>query len=223
MYRLLLLVLLGCTLGCERRDMAGSSPFQQDACDYVVLIAIDVSGSFGEFMAEDGKAYEFALSAIDRYFNDRVGSNDQIIITQLSGSDPLLWQGTPHQLRKDFRDPKAFRDYLVAHADQQGSRINDGLAESLDYVLSTYSLAHGNAKTVALILSDMVDNQPDQQASDQRLIDALTRYARRGAIGFYFCDQSRLADIRKKMQKAGVRWYILEGDIHGNPPIPSFH
>ena len=183
---------------------------------------MDISGSFGEYMTEDGKAYDFALRAIDRYFTDRVGGNDQIIITQLSGSQPLLWQGTPQQLRRDFPDRNAFRDYLIAHADQNGSRINDGVAESLDYVLNTYSVARGKAKTISLILSDMLDNHPDQDASEKRFIDALARYASRGAIAFYFCDQAKLSDIRKKTEQAGFRWCIIECDIRGNPPLPAF-
>ena len=222
MCRLLLSMLLVCALGCDKRDSAGRSPFEQGTCDYIVLIAIDLSGSFGELIADDGKAYDFALRVLDRYFHDRVGGNDQIIITQLSGSNPLLWQGTPRQLRQDFRTPDAFRDHLLARADPTGSRINDGLAESLDYVLGTHSVAHGNAKTIALVLSDMLDNQPDNAASEQRLLDALTRYARRGAIGFYFCDQYRLADIRKKTRDAGFEWCIIEGGFHGEPPLPSF-
>ena len=111
---------------------------------------------------------------------------------------------------------------LIARADQNGSRINDGIAESLDFVLNTHSVGQGKAKTVALILSDMLDNHPDQQASEKRLLEALTRYAQRGAIAFYFCDQNKLSDMRKKMRQAGFRWSIIESDIHGNPPLPSF-
>jgi hypothetical protein len=185
-------------------------------------VAIDVSGSFGEYMAKNGKGYEFLQRALDKYFSDRIGGNDQIVITQLSGGHPLLWQGTPHQLRLDFPDQNVFRDYLLSHADQNGSRINMGLAESLDYVLHTHSVAQGKAKTIALVLSDMLDNHPDQDASEQQFLDALTRYARRGAIAFYFVDQYKMAQLRKKTEQAGFRWSIIEGDIHGNPPLPSY-
>jgi len=220
-FTVLLVTMIGST-GCEVRDPTTESPFQQDACDYVLLLALDCSKSFCEFAAQDGKAYDFALRAIDKYAADRMGGNDQIIITQLSGSQPLLWQGTPHQLRRDFPNRDAFRDYVLSHADQSSSRVNDGVAESLNYVLRTFSVAQGKAKTVALILSDLVDNFPEQEASEKRLIDALTRYARRGAIAFYFCDQAKLDDIQAKTEKAGMKWCIIESQILGDPPLPSF-
>lgn len=223
MKRLIFTALILCVLGCERRDTSNISPFQQEPSGYVLLVAIDMSGSFRELMAEDGKAYNFVLQAIDQYHRDGIGNDFQIIITQLSGNQrPLLWQGEPQQLRREFPDPKAFHDYLIAHADPDSSRINDGIAESIDYVLHTYSVAQGNARTVALILSDMEDSQGSQEQSDPRLLTSLTTFARRGSIGFYFCSQSRMADIRQKMKQAGIDMYILECDIHGHPPLPSF-
>jgi len=223
MNRLIFSALILCALGCERRDTSFASPFQQESSDYVLLVAVDLSGSFRELMTEDGKAYELLLHAIDQYHRDGIGSDFQIIITQLSGNRrPLLWQGKPQQLRREFPDPTAFRDFLIAHGDADSSRINDGIAESIDYVLHTYSVAHGNARSVALILSDMEDTHDSQHESDLRLTTALTTFARRGNIGFYFCDQERMADIRQKMKQAGIDMYILECDIHGRPPLPSF-
>lgn len=226
MHRLLLIVLpifIITNLGCERRDPASASPFHQDPADYVLLVAIDMSGSFREYMTETGRAYEFILHALDRYFRDRLGGQDQVIITQLSGNNrPLLWQGTPQRLRREFPDPSAFRDYLIAHADANSSRINDGIAESLDYVLHSQSVARGDAKTVALILSDMDDTHPQQDKSDVRLASALSTFAGRGKVGFYFCCQERLGDMRSKMTQAGINDYVLECDIHTQPPLPSF-
>lgn len=210
-------------LGCERRDASRQSAFKQQDYESVVLIAIDLSGSFRDDMSEDGKAYDFVLRAIDEYFRQRIGGNDQLIITQLSGnSRPLLWQGTPQELRRQFPNAAKFRDFLLASSDPNASRINDGIAESLEYVLGTHSVASGRAKTVALILSDMQDNASSDSQSDQRLMNALISYARHGAIGFYFCDQQRMTDIRQKMSQAGIDMYTLEGDFRGRPPLPNF-
>ena len=223
MYRLLIPLCVLLMTGCEKIDESQFSPLQPESCEYVVMVAIDMSSSFGGYMAEDGKAYEFMQQVVERYFRDRIGGNDQIIITQLSGNKrPLLWQGTPFQLRKDFPNKAAFRDFLIAKANPNGSRINDGIRESLRYLLHTHSVGRGNAKTVALILSDMEDSFEDQEESDQRLIDSLTNYAKRGSIGFYYCSQDRLEDIENKLEQAGISMYVLECDIHGNPPLPSF-
>ena len=219
-FALLLLVLL---TGCERRETANVSPFQQEPCDYVLTIAIDLSDGFREYMTADGKAYDLVLRAIEKYFRDRIGGHDQIIITQLSGNKrPILWQGTPQQLQREFPDSNAFREYVLAHATPHGCRLNDGIADSIDYTLRMNSVARGNAKSALMILSKMLDDQPEQVSSDARLMKALTTYAHRGYIGFYFVDQLRMADITEKLEKAGFTMHTLECDFHGRPPVPSF-
>ncbi len=220
-YTVLLLVPLAS--GCEPRDPATASPLQPETNEYILLVAVDLSSSFLDNVASSGQAYQFLTQALDHYHRAGIGGGYQIIITQLSGNrSPLVWQGTPRRLRQEFRDPESFRRHLEAHADPNGSRINDGIAESLDYALHTHSIARGNAKAVALILSDMNETFDPGTASDARLVDALTRFAQRGAIGFYYCDQQRLADVRDMMSEAGIDMFNLECDIHGRPPLPSF-
>lgn len=217
------LMLLLLFTGCERRSPATTSALQQETSDYVLLVAVDLSGSFLDFLTADGRAHEFLLQTIDQYHRAGIGGDFQIIITQLSGNRrPLLWQGTPRQLRQDFVDPDAFRQFLQSHADPDASRLNDGIAESLDYALHTYSVAKGKAKAVALILSDMNETFDPGPESDARLVDALTRFAHRGEVGFYYCDQQRMAVVRDMMQQADISMYHLECDIHGRPPLPSF-
>jgi hypothetical protein len=220
MRRLPILLLLafvpGCG-GCQRRDAANASPFQQEASEYVLLIAIDA-----DYVKDNPKAFDFMAYALESYFQERIGSNDQVILAQMSGSKrPLLWQGTPQALRREFADHAAFRKFLLAHA-ESGSRINDGIAESLNYLMRTYSVAKGKAKSVALIVSNMIDDQPAVDESEPRLMESLINYGHRGAMGFYFVDQTRMADIIDKMEKAGFRFYTLEPDFHGRPALPSF-
>lgn len=223
MYRYLIPVFAMLALGCEKVEESQVSTLQPESCEYVVMVAIDMSQSFCKQMAEDGKAYDFMQQVVEKYFRDRIGGNDQIIITQLSGNNrPLLWQGTPFQLRKNFPDKAAFRNFLLANADSDASRINDGIHESLRYLMRTHSVGRGNAKTATLILSDMEDSFDDQDESGKRLISSLTNYAKRGSIGFYYCSQHRMEDIEDKLAEAGITMYMLECDIHGNPPLPSF-
>jgi hypothetical protein len=218
--RLLIFTLLACLIGCERRDPTTASPFQQERYAGVLVIAIDLSGSFSEYMTEDGRAYEIVLSAVERYFRDRIGGHDMILITQLSGNaSPLLWQGTPQQLRREFPDHRAFRDYLLTRADPSASRINDGVAESLNCALR--SMAGSDATAVALILTDWEDTQPDQQASRERLTQALRAFSPHGAIGLYFCRQHRRPDLERLMVQCGVRHVLVE-DHDRNPPLPTF-
>ncbi len=205
------------SLGCEAAPPPSDSPLAGEPCDYVLLIAVDRDN-----VEANADVFDFILRVLDRYFHDRIGGHDQVIIAELSGNNrPLIFQGTPQALREKFPDSKAFREYLLAHG-TKGKRINTGIAEALEYLMQTYSVAKGNAESVALILSDMNDDQPGQNESDRRLMNALTTYARKGNLGFYFCDQIRMADIRQKMEQAGFQFYTLECDAFGRPPLPNF-
>ncbi|MBI1313258.1 hypothetical protein GC176_18355 [bacterium] len=204
--------------GCERREHSSMAPvIQRESCDYVLMLAVDV-----ETIRSNPRAFEFIQQAVETYFQERIGGNDQIIITQLSGNDrPLLWQGTPQHLLEEFEDAESFKNYLIG-ASSPGRRINQGLADSLNYVLDTFSVKKGKAKTVTLIVSSMLDDQPQGSDSDAQLMDSLIEYGHRGGLAFYFCDQSRMDYVRDKMEEAGFGWTILECDIYGRPPLPEF-
>src|SRR5260221_7457613 len=159
-----LLAAAGLTLtGCEQvsREETGSVLNAQDP-EFVLCVAIDLSGSFAEMMSEgNGRAYRFLLSAIDRYFRGTVGDNVRIIIAQLSATDrPLLWDGTPRTLRKQFPDAQSFRQFLIKNSNPNGSRLHDGIRDELTYLMSLPGVASGKTKSCLLVLSDMDDNFP---------------------------------------------------------------
>src|ERR1051326_946905 len=93
------LLLAGCSRYSEQTDAEQISLGREDA-DYMVVIALDLSGSFADKMAREGKAYEFTTRVVDKYFRNSIGSNNRIVIAELSATNrPLLWDGTPVQLR----------------------------------------------------------------------------------------------------------------------------
>ena len=202
------------TGGCKPRDK-NRSVFRQEPCDYVLLIAVS------EEVTNNDRAFEFVCYAIDQYFQDRgPGANDQVIISRIEGERPLVWQGTPRNLRLEFPSAEEFRRHLSG-TKAPGS-LHDGLSRSIKLLLETYSVSQSKAKAVTMVLSDMNDDHPSAEAND-RFIDTLVDYCRRnGAIGFYFCDQLRFEEVREKTKKAGLGWVTLEPDVHGRPPLPSF-
>ena len=115
--------------GCEKRRESSQAIFNSDQdVEYVLSVIVDLSGSFEDLMAEKGKAYEFLLHVVDRYFRDRIGSQDKLMISQISANErSLLWEGTPLQLRREFPTPEAFRNLLRSKADPVGSRVNDAV------------------------------------------------------------------------------------------------
>ncbi len=214
-----LILLLGGCGGCARHDTSKSVTFEQEESEYTLLIVADI-----DVIQSNPRAFEFVTYAVEHYFKERVGTHDQIIISGLSGNKrPLLFQGTPRDLRREMPTEEAFRKYLTAHS-EQGRRINDGIAESLDYVAHTSSVKRGKAAPIALIVSSMVDGEPESKESDERVMAELIKFGKAGGqMAFYFCDQQRMAAVREKMEKAGFGWEILECDIHGRPPLPSYN
>lgn len=213
------LILLLVLSGCQRRDTSKSVSWDQEPTDYTLMLAVDI-----DTIKNNPRASEFIIYAVDHYFRERIGTSDHIIISQLSGNKkPLLYDGTPTDLRRQMPTQEAFRDYLISHS-SDGRRINDGISESLDYIGHTSSVKRGGAAPIALIVSSMVDGNPESQASDDRVMESLIKFGRSGGqMAFYFCDQERMASVREKMEKAGFGWEILECDINGRPPLPTFH
>jgi len=186
--------------------------------DRVVVVGIDLSGSFLDLMAEKGKAWEFLLRVIDRYL--RGNGNEKLILVQLSGnSDALIWDGTPSQLRKDFSDQEAFRRFLISKANTSASRLHDGITDALEYLTALPGIT-AKSKCALLVLSDMDDNHsaPD---SERRLVQALTDFGKRGgSVGMYFVDQPFVSKWRTNL-KSSVKNSVVASRIEAQPPMPS--
>lgn len=212
----------GCTKHTEQ-DNQQISLGREDA-DFMVLIAVDMSGSFADLMTRDGKGYEFTMRVADRYFRNSIGTNNRMIIAQLSGANrALLWDGTPVQLRQDFPSADEFRQFLLKKSHPAGSRIYDGIADAFDYVLSDTSVASGKTRTAVFVLSDFDDNFPDRAKSEQRVAESLKAFAKtNGVVGFYFLEHPRVPEWRDHLRKSGIKQWVCESEIVAYPPLPSF-
>jgi hypothetical protein len=205
--------------GCGRvRDKSQTVRFEQTINKYTLLIVADI-----DLIKSNPKAFDFISYAIDSYAHDCMSESGQIVIAQLSGNNhPLLYHGSPEQLRKELSDREAFKSYLIAHSDP-GRRLCDGLAESLEYTLKSYSVSQGKSATVALVVSTLNEGTAETPETEQRFVDTLVKFHRSGAKpAFYFCDQRRMKWIEEQTAKAGMSWVTLEMDINGRPPLPKF-
>jgi hypothetical protein len=209
--------------GCHPRLDISESIITPHEGEYLVSILIDLSGSFSEMMATDGHAYDFLLQILDRYFRDRIGTNDQIVISQISGGTnrSLLWQGTPVELRQRFPTADAFRVFLLSKADAAVSRVYDALSQTVEYTMSDSNVVSGKAKSAVFCLTDMLDTSVDQ--SKERAVKALNDYGRMGGVvGIYFCEQGQVAEWRQILTDAGIRNSCVEPEFVGHPKLPSF-
>lgn len=210
--------------GCEKRaDQQAAGPFQEDDSSYVLMVVLDLSGSFRELMFDDGAAYQFTTYALDRYFKDRIGTDDQLILAQLSGEkNTLVWQGTPRQLREQFPTPEKFRRFLQSYAVPGGSVVHDGVSHAVRYLMSHPAVRRGKARSALLVLSDMQDTTGDD-GSEDRVLNVLTQYINSGGVaGFYYVGQDEYFTWVDHFTNAGFDTCVVEMDIQGRPKLPVF-
>ncbi|TWT51735.1 hypothetical protein KOR42_34220 [Thalassoglobus neptunius] len=226
---LLAMMISGCGAPRDKSPAAEPQVFQgarpqsrNEPATRVVMILMDLSGSFTEKMANDGEAYQFALNVIDQYFRSQSGTNDNIVLAQISGTRrSLLWEGSPRQLRETFPSADSFREFLLSNADPRGSLVHEGMRNAIDYLTHHSVYGTSNAKTVTLVLSDMDDTSFGD--SEERLNKSLVANAHnQGAIGIYFCNQLTVEDWKQRLASAGYINYVVESEIVGKPQLPKF-
>ena len=216
------LFLLMLIVGCSEYQEVEQAAFEKDESQQVVSILFDMSGSFRHMMADDGKAYAFCLQVIDRYFKEKIGSNDKIVISIISGSDrSLLWEGRPLDLRKDFPTREAFRTFLVTNGNVGGSLVHDAITQTVEYMLDE---DNPDRKSAVFIVSDMLDSA-GQHKSLEKATEVLSTYADAGGIiGIFYCDPKLCGFWKEKLKSAGFKsgQFRVESGIVGRPKLPTF-
>ncbi len=210
-------------LGCTKRIPTEPTVFAQADDEYQLTIMVDLSGSFADKMADEGHAYRFALRVIDEYFRNRIGFNDKLIIAQISATEPLLWEGKPLDLRREFPSASDFRDFLLRNSDPNASFVYDGMHTTLEYIMMDPGVKGGRTKSALLVLSDLIDNGPQPAKRARLLTRSLADYgACGGTVGLYYVDTSRVANWIKALREAGIREFEVESEIVGKPTLPNF-
>ena len=224
MRKVLIAVMCVCA-GCGPVMEQNGPAIQVQECEYLLSVVVDMSGSFDrEMQSGTGRAYRLLMRTVDRFFRDRIGSNDRIIISQVSGTErALLWEGNPRTLRQQFGSATAFGNFLLMNSHSAGSRIHDGVKETIEYMLDFPGVSNGKTKSLVMVLSDMDDNFPDTAASRERLLSSLKTYAQTGGVAaIYWCDQRFVPDWRRDLKAARFRSFVVESDIAADPAIPTF-
>ena len=216
---LLNIAFTGCEPRVEPKDQAvlvGSGE------EFVLTIVLDLSGSFVDQMSEQGRAYEFVVAALGRYMKEK-DATDKLVFAQISGTDvPLMWEGSVKDFRRDFPSGASFRSFLERHAGPGGSRVHEGATRAIRYVMSRPRVARKEAKSVALILSDMDDTSGDP-SSEGKLVDAIKDYVNAGSgVGLYFVRQDIIDKYLRHFGDAGLKGCVVEGDFVGHPTFPDF-
>jgi len=222
---LMVVFCLLCSSCIENSPDVSTTPFEEQELDAVLAIVIDMSGSYSEMW--EGKAFSLFLEISDRYFQ-AMGTETRLVIGQLSGNDNvLLFEGKPSDLRKKFRSPAEFAEFLKAAADPNSSRVYEATRRTLDYVGSISGVGP-KTKLLTVILSDMQDSEFHPSLSGvalDQLKESLQRYADRGgSLALYYVDESERSRWDTLLRNAGFTTgrYIIEGSLTSSPRLPSF-
>ncbi len=221
----LLILAAGCTPATEKRGPEGGpSPIDRDPYEYVLLVAVDKSSSFDTLMKPGGRGLEFLNDTVTHYFQNRLGSNDCLIVTQLSGNrQAVLWQGSPRQLRTEFSSSADLAEFIDKKSDVNGSRVWDGLSDTLELAMSDPNICNGRTKVVLVALTDMENNLVDTYTSEKRLMDNLKAFAKKGGVcGLYFVGTPETKIWRSKLAECGFRDFVVEPSVAANPRRLSF-
>lgn len=218
-----LLVAIAVVTGCAKRQrLENPSIFTESTSAFTLTILLDTSRSFQDEFVGGGKAYNFCMAVLDRYDHSKVGSEDEIVIAQISGADrALLFKGSPQQLRQQFSGPEEFAKFLNDRSDPNGSLVHQSMARTLEYLLSDRRFVSGQKKSALFVLSDMIDNG-SEGAAKQEALNLLTRYGQAGGcVGLYFVDQSLFPEWNHLINSCGFKHSVVEIDID-SPTLPDF-
>lgn len=207
-------------VGCEARQAEKPAPVFNQQTDYMIVAVVDVTGSYLEILEQKG--FPLLLATCDKFFSDRVGNNDRLVIARVSGSTrSLLWDGPPMALRESFPTAKAFREFLEKNGGG-GSRVNESVTEAVKYVMDFPGVAQ--EKTCVMVLSDMDDNFPNSDKTRADMLQTISDYAKKGgSMGFYFVAQFEVNELRAGLGKCGFKHPpIVESEIVVSPQLPTF-
>ncbi len=215
--------------GCgERRDPTreDETAFTHTRADAVAVVVLDLSGSFEQLLVgRENRAFVFLQKLIQDFFYQGIGREQRLVIAQISGTDrAMLFEGSIQDFNERFPDPDSFRDHLKRVGNPAGSRVYDSVSDALSYTLGLPTVEKGHTKVGLFVLSDWDDNVRTAQSLPQlegKLKSLATDY--RGAVGFYYVEQSLYPGILSLVQRCGFprERGVVTSEITANPPIPT--
>lgn len=206
--------------GCSKYEPPPrTDTFAQDEPNYVMVVAIDMSGSYAS--VADEKAYAALTGMIRQFYRDRSGEKDKLVIAQISGTPQApIWEGTPKDFARQFGKAD-FRAFLRSKSNAGGSRVFDSISDALDYSMQYVS---GKGRACLTCFTDFEDNL-SKPGGEERLVQTLTRFsARGGTVGCYWVGMPFVERWSANLKRAGFppKGYVVSSAINDNPPLPTF-
>lgn len=214
----------------ERRFLPGRerSPFEATKVEYVMVIAINLNQQFQGRMQRDDAAFRYVFSLVESFTRNTVGSEARIVITQLGNGaqNPLLWEGSPREIRQQFQSPEMFQSFVLKNRRDCPPQAINGLVTTTKYLLNHEALDNEACRPALFIVSDAVDQRPYAETFKDcaELAKNFTDIAHLGGIcGWYFVDHQNLDWAKEIVKRSGFKDFRVEADIVRRPSVPRFN
>lgn len=213
--------------GCvPKRPRELTSTFESEELDGCMTFLIDMSGSFAN--SWDDRAYKLFIELSEQYFTEAMGTNNRLIIAQLSGNDRVVvFDGRPSDLQRQFKSPEALNEHLKQNSNAYYSHVFHAIKQTVDYVGALRGVSE-NTRLLTVVLSDLQDSETDlarRSAMGHAMVDSLKIYRQAGgALALYYVDGSQTARWREVLSMAGFEEgsYVIENELSSTPLLPRF-
>lgn len=223
---LLVVALLTSTYsGCvPKQDRQLVDTFEHEELDSCMTFLIDLSGSFASNWND--RAYSLFMGLSEQYFAESMGTNNKLIIAQLSGNDRVvLFDGRPVDLQRQFSSPEALSEYLKEKSDGSQSHVYNAVKETVDYA-GTLRGVTDTTRMLTVVLSDMRDSEidPDKRSeTGNAMVASLSTYREAGGtLALYYVGTEQTARWQRILAMAGFEQgsYVIENELSSNPQLP---
>lgn len=216
------LLLSGCVPSQTGKDY---HPFETVEIDSCLTILIDMSGSFAE--SWDDRAYPLFLELSETYFNEAMGTENRLVIAQLSGNNQaVLFEGKPADLQTRFRSPEELVEFLKKRSDPTRSHVYAALQSTTDYVLQMPGVTE-QSRLMTVVLSDLRDSSTNasRSTSGREMVESLREYRLRGGVlALYYVASDEIERWETVLAESGFtdRDYLIQGELTATPQLPKF-
>ncbi|QDV61990.1 hypothetical protein Mal65_11180 [Crateriforma conspicua] len=214
-------------VGCVKAVRTSERPaFERQELDGCMAILIDMSGSFADAWEE--RAYELFIELSESYFTEAMGTNNRLVISQLSGNDRVVvFEGAPVDLTRQFRSPEELNQFLKKKSDPSRSRVYASVSETLDYLSSMDGVTE-RTRLMTVVMSDLRDSESDQEKRNrigQEMVESMNDYRNRGgALALYFVASDEVPRWKDILDRAGFleSQYVIQNELTRRPQLPRF-
>lgn len=170
-----------------------------DEPHFLMVFALDMSSPFRERFLKETGTWKFVMETAANLQRDRVGENDEIVISQLSTErHSVLWQGSLRDLRRRFASPDDFKQFLINNS-KTAAAPSQGLANTIKYLTQLPGVSERRTSVYIAAISSFEDCTGIPELT--LALKDLRRVG--GTVEYYWVDTDAIETLQAAMMEAG--------------------